>query len=502
MTPNDWPLKGRLVAAAVSGLALTAAFPPLDQRWVALIALVPLFLALRGASARAGALLGLITGAAFFGVLIYWISYFGYAAFAALVVLQTVFLVVLGALGARASRTWAGRVLGMPFLWVGLEIARARYPLGGFSWGVIGYTQHTGGSMLPLARVGGVALLGLAIVFVNTLIAEALTSRPVVTAVLVLAIGTVVLLPSVLPLGLAGRAAGSFDVAAIQGNVPRNRFTSLGRRGRVGPEDFTIIDNHVRETQLLFGQPKPDLIVWPENSFDRDPRLNADVFDPVVATIHKIGAPLLAGAILDAAGDRFTNTNLLIDPNGQIEQRYDKVHLVPFGEYVPWHFFRSLVPALDRELPTNAIPGKTLVVFHVGGARVGTLICFESTYPELARSLARDGAQILIVTTNNASFGTSPAARQHLAMSQMRAVESGRAVVHAAISGISAVIQPDGKITQESKLFTPALLRARLPLATGETPYARYGSMIEIGIGAGALLFTLLPFVRRTKGKQ
>lgn len=500
MTPNDWPLKGRLVAAAVSGLALTAAFPPLDQRWVALIALVPLFLALRGASARAGALLGLIAGTAFFGVLIYWISYFGYAAFLALVVAQAAFLVVFGALGARVSHTLIGRILGVPLLWAGLEIARARYPLGGFSWGVIGYTQHTGGSMLPLARVGGVVLLGLAIVLVNALIAEALTTRVVVTGVLVLAIGAVVLLPSLLPLGLAGRAAGSFDVAAVQGNVPRDRFTGLGRRGRIGPEDFTIIDNHVRETQLLFNRSKPDLIVWPENSFDRDPRLNADVFDPVVETIHKIGAPLLAGAILDA-GERFTNTNLLIDPNGRIEQRYDKVHLVPFGEYVPWHFFRSLVPALDRELPTDAIAGRKLVVFNVAGARVGTLICFESTYPELARSLARDGAQILIVTTNNASFGTSPAAREHLAMSQMRAVETGRAVVHAAISGISAVIQPNGKITEESKLFTAALLRARVPLASGETPYTKYGSDIEIAIGAGALLFALLPFVRRTEGR-
>ena len=196
------------------------------------------------------------------------------------------------------------------------------------------------------------------------------------------------------------------------------------------------------------------------------------------------------------------NTNLLIDPNGQITQRYDKVHLVPFGEYVPWHFFRSLVPALDRELPTNAIAGKRLIVFDVGGVRVGTLICFESTYPELARSLARDGAQLLIVTTNNASFGTSPAAREHLAMSQVRAVETGRAVVHAAISGISAVIQPNGKVTRETKLFTPALLRASLPLATGETPYTRYGSAIEIAIGAGALLFALLPFVaRKAKGE-
>jgi apolipoprotein N-acyltransferase len=498
VTPTDWPLRARLVAAAVSGLALTAAFPPLDQRWVALIALVPLFLALRGASARAGALIGFVTGAVFFGILIYWISYFGFAAWGALVVLETSFYVVFGILGARAARTATGRVLGVPLLWTALEVARARYPFGGFSWGLIGYSQHSGGSLLPLARVGGVVLVGLVCVLVNALIGEAIIGRPRITVVIGATIAALILLPALLPLGLAGPQAGTMDIAAIQGNVPRNRFTSLGRRGRVGPEDFTIVDNHLRETKLLLSQPKPDLIVWPENSFDRDPRLNADMFDPVVALLQKIRSPLLAGAILDA-GDRFTNTNLLIEPNGRIVQRYDKVHLVPFGEYVPIHFFRSIVPALDRELPSDAIHGRKLVVFHVGQARVGTVICFESTYPELARGLVRDGAQILIVTTNNASFGTSPAARQHLAMSQMRAVELGRAVVHAAISGISAVIEPNGKITEEAGLFRPAMLRARLPLATGETPYARYGSAIEIAIGAGALLFALLPFARKRK---
>ena len=495
MTPTGRPLRTRLVAAAASGLALTAAFPPLDQRWVALIALVPLMLALRGASVRVGALLGLVAGGLFFGILIYWISYFGYAAWVALVVLELAFWVVFGVLAARASRTLAGRVLGMPLLWIGLEIARARYPFGGFAWGSIGYTQHSGGSLLPLARVGGVVLVGLACLFVNALIAEAIASPPRRTVVFMAVIVALVLLPGFLPLGLAGPRAGSLDIAAVQGNVPRDRFTSLGRRGRVGPEDFTIVDNHVAETKLLLGQSKPDLIVWPENSFDRDPRINPEMFGPVVSLIDRIGAPLLAGAILDAADDRFTNTNLLIEPTGQIKQQYDKVHLVPFGEYVPIHFIRSIVPALDRELPSDAIHGKKLVVFHVGEARIGTLICFESTYPELARGLVRDGAQILIVTTNNASFGTSPAARQHLAMSQMRAVELGRSVVHAAISGISAVIQPNGKITQEAGLFRPALLRARLPLATGETPYARYGSAIENGIGAGALLFALTPFV-------
>jgi apolipoprotein N-acyltransferase len=154
------------------------------------------------------------------------------------------------------------------------------------------------------------------------------------------------------------------------------------------------------------------------------------------------------------------------------------------------------VPALDRELPSDAIAGRHLVVFDVGGHRVGSLICFESTYPQLARDLARNGAQIIVVTTNDASFGTSPAARAHLAMTQMRAVETGRVVVQTAIAGISAFIEPNGHIFKESHLFRPAILRGLLPLASGETPYDRYGSAIEIAIGALALLFAMGPFVR------
>ncbi|MGZ4144680.1 MAG: apolipoprotein N-acyltransferase [Actinomycetota bacterium] len=499
MTTVGRPRARRLVAAAVSGLALAAAFPPLDQRWVALIALVPLFLALRGASARLGALLGLVAGLVFFGILLYWISYFGYAAYIALAVAETAFVVVFGMLGARAARTVAGRLLGLPLLWAGLEVARERYPLDGFSWGMIGYSQHSGGTLLPLARVGGVVLLGFAVAAVNALIAEALAFKARARALLALAAAALVVLPGLLPLGLAGPETGTLDIAAVQGNVPRERFTGFGRRGRVGPEDFTIVDNHVAVTSRLLGQPAPDLIVWPENSFDRDPRYTPEMFGPVVTLLHQIGAPLLAGAILDE-GARWTNSNVLISQDGTFAQRYDKIHLVPFGEYVPWHWARSVVPALDRELPTDAIKGHKLVVFHIAHARVGSVICFESTYPELARGLARDGAQLLVVTTNNASFGTSPAAREHLATSQLRAVELGRAVVHSAIAGISAVIQPNGRISQEAGLFRPALLRARLPLATGETPYARYGSAIEIAIGAGALLFTLLPFARREGG--
>ena len=150
----------------------------------------------------------------------------------------------------------------------------------------------------------------------------------------------------------------------------------------------------------------------------------------------------------------------------------------------------------------NGRPGHHAVVFEVGETGVGPLICFESTYPQIARAMVRSGADILIVVTNNASFQTSPAAAQHLQMSRMRAIEHGRAVVHAAISGISAFIAPDGSVLDRSALFEQDLLRAVLPTSTGQTPYARYGAFIEIAMGAGAAVVTAAAAAARGRRRR
>lgn len=486
-----------MFAALASGLGLSLAFPPVDAGWIAFVALVPLCLALRGASGRLGALIGFVFGLGFFGVLLYWISYFGTVAFIVLLITESGILAAFGALAARASRRSVGaRLAGMPLLWAGAEILRGRQPVGGFTWGSLGYSQHGGGPVRSIARVGGVIVVGVVVFAINALIAEMLTARPGIARRWAGAIALfLAVTPTFLPLGLAGPSAGTFSIAAVQGNVPRERFTGLGRRGRVGPEDFTIVANHVAESEALVGGPRPDLVVWAENSVDRDPRETPALFNPIQDLVRRVGVPFLVGSILEER-PRFTNSNLLLDPNGDIVQRYDKRHLVPFGEYVPWDGFRRIVPALDRELPVNGRAGRTPGIFRVGPARIGSLICFESTYAGLGRDVVRAGAQIIVVSTNNASLGTSPAPREHLAMSQMRAVETGRAVVHAAISGISAIILPNGDVTQQSHVFTAAILRAGLPLATKDTPFTRFGGVVEALLIAGAVVTVLLALLR------
>jgi apolipoprotein N-acyltransferase len=177
----------------------------------------------------------------------------------------------------------------------------------------------------------------------------------------------------------------------------------------------------------------------------------------------------------------------LIDPNGQIEQRYDKVHLVPFGEYVPWHFFRSLVPALDRELPTNAIAGKKLVVFDVGGVRVGTLICFESIFPDLSREDVRRGARWLVNITNDEWFGNSSALYQHAAMAVFRACENHVPLARCANTGLTELIDANGRVRRALPVWRPGVLVGRLGVPGLPTFYTRLGdwpgTLAYLGIG-------------------
>lgn len=480
-----------MIVALASGLALSTAYAPIDAGPVAFVALAPLLLSVRGASVRDGAVAGAAFGLGFFGVLLAWLSLVGWLAWGGGVLVLTASMTGFGAGAAALSRGGVlGRVVGIPVLYTGIEMFRSRYPLGGFAWGLLGSSQHNGSPVLPLARAGGTFAVSLALVVIAALLAETIAAKRGVMRALALACAAAVaIVPVALPMG-AVQQTGTLDVAIVQGNVPRGHFEGL-RRGRIGPEDPIIIANHVRLTETLSSRP-PELVVWPENALDRDPFTDQSARDGVGAALRATGAPLLVGAILDAeASGDFYNSNLLFSPDGTVVDRYDKIHLVPFGEYVPWGWARRVIPALDQ-VPTDGVPGKAPVVMTLpSGERIGSVICFENSYPALVRTLARRGAGVLVVSANIATFGRSPLARQHLALSRMRAIETGRPVLHAAISGISAVIEPDGSVVQQSGLSSPAVLRQTIPVAAGQTPYVAYGAMFEAGLGIAAALAAL-----------
>ena len=210
---------------------------------------------------------------------------------------------------------------------------------------------------------------------------------------------------------------------------------------------------------------------------------------------------MLANATVDAPPDgaKALNLDVLFDPDGRIVGTYAKRHLVPYGEYVPFrHDLESFIPELDK-VPRDFEPGHSTGLFPVADSRIATLICFESAFGYQVRPLVRDGAQVLVVSTNNRSYRRSANSAQHVAIGQMRAAETGRPVVHAAISGISAVIDADGVVHGRTKLFQRAVLETTIAATSGETPYVRYGEWVLGAATMVVLAAIVVALVRRRR---
>jgi apolipoprotein N-acyltransferase len=481
-----------------------------------LFALAPLgpaalVLAVHGRRARGGAWLGLVTGVCFFVPLLSWTGvYVGPLPWLALATSQALFVALVGAASAAVSRLpfWP---LWTAALWVGAEALRGRLPFGGFPWGRLGFSQ-TDGPLLSLAAYGGVPLVGFAVALCGTLLALALlragvlwrtgrraARRPVIRAVAaatagVLAVplaGALAWLPLPGPSLTAGGDA--VTVALVQGNVPRAGLDFNAQRR-------AVLDNHVARTLELARavadgeQRQPDLVVWPENSSDIDPYVNADAARAIDRAARGIGVPILVGAVVDGPANTVRNTAIVWDPTTGPGDTYDKRHPVPFAEYIPYRsFFRTFSDKVDL-VRRDFRAGREVGVLDVGNTPLGDLICFEVVYDGLTRDVVEGGAGMLVVQTNNATFGFTHESEQQLALSRLRAVEHGRTVAIAATSGISAVVAPDGSVVRRTSLFTPAVIVADVAERHSMTVATRLGAAPEwllALVGAGALVFAI-----------
>jgi apolipoprotein N-acyltransferase len=517
-----WPAgpAPRAAAAVLAGVAAALAFPGPDHGPVAFVALVPLLLAVENVRPRRAAALGYLTGFVFFGILILWIpteflswtGVAGWLAWLGLCIAEACFFAVFAALVPATRRLGNWRVPLLPACWAALELIRAHAPLGGFPWGILGVSQHAGGPLLPLARVVGAYGLSAVIVAVNFALAAWVrglwrrwrSSSWRLDRGFLPVLGWPALVAGLLLVGLLAPAAPApsgrpLDVVVIQAGLKGGQ--GLDR----GITTEAVFESFLRRNQALAGGPRPDLVVWGEGSVDEDPLTNPDRMARISEAARAVGAPLLVGATTDAGGGHLATDALLFTREGRFADRYRKRRLVPFGEYVPVaSLMAKLLPVTREGVPVDKAPGKRLAPLMVDGVPVGTIICWESTYAEDSRTLAREGAQLLLVSTNNASFGTGPASRQHLAASQLRAVEEGRTVVQAAVSGISAVVGPDGTASQETGLYQQATVRATVQPRSGFTLYARAGRFIEavmLVVAAATAVFALLPWSRRGRAE-
>jgi apolipoprotein N-acyltransferase len=467
-----------LGGSVLAGLALYLAFPPVGLWWLAAPAVAAFTLLCRGTTASRGALLGLAYGLALFLPLVEWTATIaGVGALLALGLLQASFLALLGAALCLVTRL-SGWPLWSALAWVLQEALRSRTPFGGFPWGRLAFSQADS-PLTPLAALGGAPL----VTFVVALLAGALAwavvwLRTAPRAALLVAGGALAATAGVAALVPTPDDGETVQVAVIQGNVPR---LGLG----FNDQRAAVLDNHVAATRALAADvragraPRPDLVLWPENASDLDPFTVPEAFAAIDGAVKEIGVPVLVGAVLQGPGDQVSNAGIVWDPVTGPGERYIKRHPVPFGEYIP---YRSLVRRVTDKVdlvPRDFAAGDRPGVLQVGPVLLGDVICFEVAYDDLVRDVVTGGGRLLVVQTNNATFGRSGETVQQLAMGRLRAVEHGRTVLVAATSGISAVITPRGELVASAPVFTRAVLSAQVPVRDDLTVATRLGALPE-----------------------
>jgi apolipoprotein N-acyltransferase len=511
--PRGWSVVVAPALAIAAGAALLLAHPPFHLWWTTLLAPGLLVLALHRDPRRAGRLAAL-AGFTCFGPMLTWIVLpAGYLAWALLVATQVGFFAVLGAL----LRPWLGSrwlPLIAAVLWVGTDAWRSIFPLGGFEWGAIAYAHVDGSWMLPAARVLGGRVLTLLSVLLSVALVEVVRAgrgavrdradvpvdRALRAANVPVALLVGGLLLSVMVTVEPPPEVDELDILAVQGNDIRHF------ERRVDDPSFRITTQMRDETVAATETgPPPDLTVWPEASVDTDPYAERGArFRPLLEEAATRSRYTLAGVNLDGPdpSSGFYRTQILLDQDGEVIDRYDKRAVVPFGEYVPLRRWIGWFPPL-QQISRDILPAPEPDDVRIDGISIAVLICFETLFGDVARDNVMVGdepAGLLISATTDASFGLSAEPAQHLAQSQLRAVETGRWVVHAALSGSSAFVAPDGTTEQDTALFERATIRRDVPIVEGTTPFLVLGDLLGTGgriVLLLAIAWTVLGWWRR-----
>ncbi|MFB9338738.1 apolipoprotein N-acyltransferase [Actinoplanes octamycinicus] len=502
--PLRLPVAAALAVAA--GLALLLALPPYDVWWLAPAGVALLAAAVHRRRLRAGFGLGLVTGLVLFYPLLEWTRIA--AGWLPWALLSTAQAAVLGLTGLAAA--WLSPLIDRwralwplltGLLWVADEALRDRAPFGGFPWGRLAFSQGDAPS-LRLAAWGGAPLVTFTVAAAGGALAALAWRRwdragLLGAAGFAVTAGVLIGAPAAVPLSTPPGPAST--VALVQGNVPRLGLDFNAQRR-------AVLDNHVTATRQLAAdvaagkQPKPDLVVWPENSSDIDPLRNADAAQEISDAARAIGVPILVGTVLrtDTPGD-IKNAGLLWMPvtGPDLDQTYVKQHPVPFAEYMPLRSVARLVS--DKvDLVRNMLPGDHAGVIDTGALTLGDVICFEVAYDGIVRDTVRQGAQILTVQTNNATFDEGEA-RQQLAMVRLRAVEHGVDSLMVSTVGISAFVDTTGGVHGATAFNTAKVVTHRMAVGGSRTLATRSGIWPEtIAVGLAVIaLAGALPLRRR-----
>lgn len=485
----------------LSAIFLVLSYPSFNLEFCAWFAFVPLFFALQNKSKGKAFLFSYLAGIVFWFGIIYWLIHVTLIGLILLVAYLALYFGIFGLIisSTRSHVHTFTRLLFIPSVWVLLEYLRS-YLFTGFGWAFLGYSQYLNLPIIQIANITGVWGVSFLVMMVNVLIYSVMryalcAMRKKEKKSLFFNYCLLPLLLLFLSLGYGfyklrtthdARRGRTLKISVIQPNIPQSIKWQESAKDEIWSQYLSLSRKALKD--------KPDLIIWPEaalpGTLQKDPYLKNNL----KALVRDIRIPLLLGAVsLD--GDNYYNRAILISKQGEFSQHYDKLRLVPFGEYIP---LKRILPFLETIVPIGDFSaGKEYTVFAFNAKRIAqsaqrfsVLICFEDIFPQLSRRFVKEGAEFLINITNDAWFGNTSSPYQHLSASVFRAVENGVYLVRAANTGISAFITPEGRVCsladnagERQTFISGYMTKGIFPILKQNSLYSQWGDWLILLCG-------------------
>ena len=485
--------------AIIAGLLYFLSFPPYDFWYLIFPALYLFYYSLL--SSKKSFLSGFIFGCVAYGVILLGIQSIGLEAWIPLTILMGLMYGVFSKLFSYLNVKSGNNFYVLLAALAVFDLIRAYFPFGGFPWGFPSTVLLTGPIDSPLFFEVPLAFRN----FGPTGSSLLLQSLPLVIAlgvfskrkpknylkdysIFLLIIFTIFISNYVVnDYQHTQLETSELNITIVQGNSP-----CPGAKNKCSNERQKIYDSHLAQTQSLEGN--FDLVVWPESStgFNNDPGVHSRVQNDVSTEALRLDSYFLIGGDRPVQKEYFENYGIFINREGEIVDQYLKQHPVPFGEYIPFRKYLDWIPPLAL-VPRDMIRGDGQKIFMVNDTKISTVISFEGSFQRYIRNSVLDGAELVVILTNQASYGESGMSDQFILMSRANAISNERPIVHAAITGKSAFIDHNGKVISQTELFETTTLNEKLEVRQTETPYSKYGNYLNYIF----IIFGALTFVRR-----